>query len=77
VNDQTLIRSRSGSEAVAPAVKPDVVEHQDWLIDVANDLTFPASDAPSAVQPGSLAGRAQTRKPAPSRASKRRPSAAR
>ncbi|MPZ43639.1 MAG: hypothetical protein GEV05_09595 [Betaproteobacteria bacterium] len=59
MSDQTTLRKRRriGADVDVPAAHPGATGHQEWLIDVAIEESFPASDSSTAVQPGSLAGR--------------------
>ena len=40
-----------GSSQVPPHPKPSDPKHEEWLIDEAEDESFPASDPPSITQP--------------------------
>ena len=59
MDDHELLRHRGRVDADVdvPAAQPGAAGHEDWLIDEAVEETFPASDAPATVQPGSLAAR--------------------
>ncbi|MGH8637289.1 MAG: hypothetical protein ACREUX_21480 [Burkholderiales bacterium] len=59
MNDQKLLRNRGriNADVDVPAARPGAAGHEEWLIDVGIEETFPASDPPSMVQPGSIAGR--------------------
>ena len=37
-----------------PMPPPGTPEHEEWLIDEAEDESFPASDAPTPAQPGGM-----------------------
>lgn len=50
-------RGRIQPDLNVPEACADSKGHEEWLIDVAVEQTFPASDASAAVQPGSIAGR--------------------
>ncbi|HEY8555300.1 MAG TPA: hypothetical protein VIL43_12275 [Burkholderiales bacterium] len=56
-DDHTLLPNRGLVDADPP---PDAhltaAEQIDWMIDEAMEETFPASDPPTHVQPGSIAG---------------------
>jgi hypothetical protein len=52
----TLERGRIAADTTVPEAKPGARGHADWLVDESVEESFPASDPPSAVQPGSLAG---------------------
>jgi hypothetical protein len=49
-------RTRGGASGAAvdsPAANPGAPEHDEWLLDEAIEETFPASDPPTPVRPGS------------------------
>ena len=50
-------RGRVDADVDTPAAAPDAEGHLEWQVDEAIEETFPASDPPSTVQPGSLASR--------------------
>ncbi len=69
MNDDASERPRRGRitpDLDVPESRPGADKHDEWRIDESIEETFPASDAPAAVQPGSLA----STEPAPE---KRRP----
>ena len=59
MSEQELLphRGRIKPNLDAPEASPTSDAHSEWLIDVAVEQTFPASDASAAVIPGSTAGR--------------------
>ncbi len=50
-------RGRIDADVEGPGAQPSSPAHAEWLLDEAVQETFPASDPPSAVRPGSIAGR--------------------
>jgi hypothetical protein len=42
-----------GADADSPAANPGAPGHDEWLLDEAIEETFPASDPPTPVRPGS------------------------
>jgi hypothetical protein len=67
MDDDLLLRGRGKIHDVdAPAARPGTPGHDEWIIDEAIEETFPASDTPTPVRPGSLAseryGRAAARR---------------
>jgi hypothetical protein len=44
---------RTGADVDSPAADPHAPDHDEWLLDEAIEETFPASDPPTPVRPGS------------------------
>ena len=57
MNDDLLLSGRGKAYAGvdAPAAQPGTPGHDEWMIDEAIEETFPASDTPTPLRPGSLA----------------------
>jgi len=53
--DDRPTRGRIAPDLDVPAAQPGARCHDEWLIDESIEETFPASDAPVAVHPGSTA----------------------
>jgi hypothetical protein len=58
MNDDFILRhgGRVDADVDVPEARPGAPHHNEWVIDEAVEETFPASDAPTPPQPGSLAG---------------------
>ena len=58
MDEHTLLpnRGRIDADVDMPDAHLTEAEHVDWMIDEAVEETFPASDPPTHIQPGSIAG---------------------
>jgi hypothetical protein len=65
MNNESKLRSRDRVDAGldVPDARVSAPQHEEWVIDEAGEESFPASDAPTPVQPGSLASQHYARTP--------------
>jgi hypothetical protein len=57
MTDDLILRERGKAHAdlEVPAARPGTPGHAEWMIDEAIQESFPASDSPTPVRPGSIA----------------------